>query len=217
MFALALTASDGEVQDVIESIEKFFGAGKTETIAPQQIAQQMAEEQATPDAAPAFATGTLELDKNGLPWDERIHSGNHGKNADGTWRYRRGLDEKLKAKVVAELTKTMGAGLNNPSVALADTTPAPVAATLPPIPGMPSLGVPELPTLAPQVTAYSKFVEFVVANTRSDSNPTGRLTDEYVSKVLQHFGVADGSMQNLAHREDLIPQIEAGIKQALGL
>jgi len=44
-----------------------------------------------------------ELDVNGLPWDKRIHSGKPTKNADGSWKKRRGVDDATFEKVVAEL------------------------------------------------------------------------------------------------------------------
>ena len=44
-----------------------------------------------------------ELDVNGLPWDKRIHSGKPTKNADGSWKKRRGVDDETFEKVVAEL------------------------------------------------------------------------------------------------------------------
>ena len=45
----------------------------------------------------------LGLDKEGLPWDERIHSSNQKTKADGTWRARKGVDDDLKAAVRQEL------------------------------------------------------------------------------------------------------------------
>ena len=44
-----------------------------------------------------------ELDINGLPWDERIHSGNRKKNKDGSWQKRRGVDEEVVKEVASEL------------------------------------------------------------------------------------------------------------------
>jgi len=49
-----------------------------------------------------------ELDKNGLPWDERIHSSAKSKTADGNWKYLRGGDLTLRAKVEAELRAALG-------------------------------------------------------------------------------------------------------------
>ncbi len=43
------------------------------------------------------------LDKNGLPWDERIHSSSRAINADGTWRYRKNVPDETKQSVEAEL------------------------------------------------------------------------------------------------------------------
>lgn len=45
---------------------------------------------------------TVELDKNGIPWDERIHAGTKRKNADGTWSLKKGVDKELAAQIIAE-------------------------------------------------------------------------------------------------------------------
>lgn len=43
-----------------------------------------------------------ELDSAGIRWDERIHSQEKTKNADQTWRKKRGVDPKLVDTVLAE-------------------------------------------------------------------------------------------------------------------
>lgn len=43
-----------------------------------------------------------ELDARGIPWDERIHASTKGINKDGTWRYKRGVQESLINKIEAE-------------------------------------------------------------------------------------------------------------------
>jgi len=59
------------------------------------------------------------LDANNLPWDVRIHSKAQSFNADGTWKYLRGVDrETLVPQVEAELKA---------KYAQADTPPAPPA------------------------------------------------------------------------------------------
>lgn len=45
---------------------------------------------------------TVKLDKNGIPWDERIHAGTKRKNADGTWSLKKGVDKELAAQIIAE-------------------------------------------------------------------------------------------------------------------
>ena len=48
-----------------------------------------------------------DVDKHGLPWDDRIHSGTRVKNADGSWRQRRGVDAELVKTVENELRALM--------------------------------------------------------------------------------------------------------------
>lgn len=64
------------------------------------------------------------VDKNNLPWDERIHAGTKALNADGTWKKRRGVDDATIASVTAELRGTPAP----------TPTPAPVAETPAPTP-----------------------------------------------------------------------------------
>ena len=55
------------------------------------------------------APGTVVTDRNGFPWDNRIHSSNKQTTADGVWRKRRGIDDATVAAVEAELRQVMGA------------------------------------------------------------------------------------------------------------
>lgn len=95
-----------------------------------------------PPAAAVVPAGGVELDTKGLPWDERIHSANKGKNADGSWRSKRGVQEAFKTQVEAELrAKSAGAVVVSvasvPAVVPAPVIPAgftetPAAAVPPP-------------------------------------------------------------------------------------
>lgn len=51
---------------------------------------------------PAVNTA-VSTDARGTPWDARVHSETRKTNADGSWRFRRNLDEAVKAAVMAEL------------------------------------------------------------------------------------------------------------------
>lgn len=98
---------------------------------------------AEPAVSPTVAeTETLpDKDKDGLPWDERIHSSNHKLNADGRWQRRRNVDDAVYEQVKAELLGTVA------SVAQAE----PVAPT-PVMPVQPEVIAPTpLPTEAPTV------------------------------------------------------------------
>ena len=75
-------------------------------------------------SAPAGATSPVVVDKNGLPWDERIHAGTKTQNADGSWRQRRGLDNP---DYVASIENELRAALR--VVPLAPATAAPSAPT----------------------------------------------------------------------------------------
>lgn len=55
------------------------------------------------DSAHFASVDLTDLDKNGLPWDARIHSGAKGKNQDGTWKALRNGDKSIIPAVEAEL------------------------------------------------------------------------------------------------------------------
>lgn len=83
---------------------------KTPATAP--VVEEVKEEEELPDLSQdepkevksdSLVEEQNELDVNGLPWDKRIHSGKPTKNADGSWKKRRGVDDETFEKVVAEL------------------------------------------------------------------------------------------------------------------
>lgn len=112
-------------------------------------------------AAPAF-------DSAGIPWDDRIHAGTKGTNADGTWKRRRNTPdakfnavmEELKARGVAPATIPAPAAPTAVQAAInAATAPGPVVPPAPQYqPGNPPVAaapvsMPAAPatTLAPMV------------------------------------------------------------------
>lgn len=125
----------------------------------------------------------IDLDAEGLPWDERIHSSNHKQSANGVWMKRRGVLPTIDAQVRAELRQTYPAPA--PSLTAAQRTmqaavseglipspPASSGAATVPVPPAPSAAVaptsvpappsaPSIPTpptasaAAPEVTAPS--------------------------------------------------------------
>lgn len=86
--------------------------------------------------------GDTVLDKNGLPWDARIHSSSKNLNKDETWRYVRISKEEdkpafeaLKLQVEAELRERMAAAGNGQADApLTTETQATPTADAPPPP-----------------------------------------------------------------------------------
>jgi hypothetical protein len=93
---------------------------------------------------------TGQIDKDGLPWDERIHSSNKKMTAKGVWVARRGVDEITRATVIQELR-----GGNVPPVpqpALSEQWAhlgSPVPQTIPPV-QIPQYIPPAVPAPIPQ-------------------------------------------------------------------
>lgn len=70
------------------------------------------------------------FDKDGTPWDKRIHSESKAVNADGTWRKRRNLSDVTYASVMAEITQNT-AGQQPaaaPAIPVAQVTASPASA-----------------------------------------------------------------------------------------
>lgn len=219
LIALAFDASQQEIEHAHNIIDRVYGPnGNAGGVDPKYLVG--VEVKATDDTGKTASglqtteasSSNVQLDKDGLPWDERIHSSSKAMTEKGVWRVKRGLDDKLKTKVEAELRATLGA---TPTAATAEATVAAIAEaatpSLPPMPGAPAL---PSPAALPD-PAYTALVQLIAQNTNSAQNPQGRITDDWVKQVLTHYGVAEGSLQNLAHNPALIPQISDYIKQAL--
>lgn len=88
-------------------------------------------------AAPRAENG--ELDKDGLPWDARIHSGSKERNKDNTWRQRRNLAEGVRETVEQELRALMLLS-TRPNVTTGGDDPLDRAAVVPPVPTAGGLG-----------------------------------------------------------------------------
>lgn len=163
--------------------------------------------------APAF-------DKDGLPWDARIHSKSKALTDKGVWRKQRNVPAALLESVTAELKARAGQ-----PVAQAPAAAAPTAAPLAP-PALPNLSAPPLPPapaaapIAPR--AFDLLVSFLAANTQSPTNPNGRLDEAYISNGLKGWGVVgpdgNGSLQSLAHADDTrVKTVHNAFAQVLGL
>lgn len=141
MFAFPI---DATFEDVSAAIALHFGGApiNLSTGAPEQrdpsavfTGTALNKEQFTGTASLSVSTGatvetaqpTIELDVNGLPWDERIHSSAKTKNADGSWRGKKGVAPTTLAAVRAELAQRVKAG---PAVAGTPSTPSPAQVNL---------------------------------------------------------------------------------------
>lgn len=146
------------VYELLEAdLKSVFGGAVSAPVVTQSFADaadEVAEEVAQSIGQETDATT---LDKNGLPWDSRIHSAAKTFNADGTWKYLRGVDrEVLVPQVEAELRGDIATAeeVEAPQANTATVAPqAPVA----PQPGLPPLAGVGLPPLAPQVPVAIDF------------------------------------------------------------
>lgn len=167
---------------IISLLEVIAGAYGKEQRGTLTVVDTVADKQSFADAADEVAeevaqsigqeTDASTLDKNGLPWDSRIHSTAKSFNADGTWKYLRGVDREVlvpqveaelraamgvvaTAEVVEELAETLAPDVTNVAVndspATAAVPQAPVVAAPPVVaqPGLPPIAGAGLPPQAP--------------------------------------------------------------------
>lgn len=143
----------------------------------------------TPPVAPTVEeapASSVELDKRGLPWDARIHSGAKSKLANGNWKLARGVDPVLVTQVEAELYQSRSA-------------PAPAATPIPPAPP------------APMEDAPADFTTLVMR--LSEWQAAGRITKEQIAAAVNEHGIA--SLPLLATRPDLVPQVWSTVLKVL--
>lgn len=180
---------------------------------------------AAPPTAPPAASG--ERDSKGMPWDGRIHASSKAKVADGSWRYKRNVDDAVIAPIEAEIRATLAA----PAVAVGGAAPAfgahpfqqqpeqpapvvapPVAAApvAPPPPAAP-VAVPVAP--ATGITPPDATPAMTYATLMASLPPkivSGELTASQMQEACEQYGVA--SIAALAQRPDLVPFIAAALK-----
>ena len=157
------------------------------------------------------AEPAIELDKNGIPWDERIHAGTKRKNADGTWSLKKGVDKELAAQIIAEYqsapaTTTVPAAPAAPAKPGVPTPPAPPAA--PAKPGVPP-APPKAEDAGPTVKAarlsnvlindmgvdYDLVIAGVLAPRNYDQ--FGSVTIEEAADVLKDLEKWEENLKNL--------------------
>lgn len=122
-------------------------------------------------AAPAVS---VELDKNGLPWDARIHAGSKAKISDGSWRMKKQVDETLVASVEAELRASMA------TPAVVPTPPAAVPAAM--IAADPGIAAPAAAVSYP--TTFEQLMPRISAAVASGKMPPTALPEACSSAGL---------------------------------
>lgn len=77
---------------------------------------------------------TMDFDKEGLPWDERIHSSSHKLTSQGVWARRRNITDEVYNTVKAELLAKWGAAEPIQEVETAVVAPVVQAEVIAPAP-----------------------------------------------------------------------------------
>lgn len=181
----------------------------------------------TVPAAPESPAGGVELDADGLPWDERIHAGTKRKNADGRWTAKRGInDPDFVPRVVAQLRAQMvaggataqsatplappgslGAALGVPQMTLAQLQEATAPAhhvTAAPVDALKALA--SLPAVTGGKPTPTTFADFMTAATVEVQG--GRLTAMAFGEACKPYGGPAG----LASNPSAIPTVWGALK-----
>ena len=180
---------------------------------------------------------SVPLDKEGLPWDSRIHSSSKAFIADGSWKLRRGVDpaeviavkEQLKAlmcvpRFVPPAPVTIGADLaTGPDVTvITPVPPAPKSHYLidqqPVVDetvewGLKSDGIPKSHYLIDQQPLVTVTLTDLIGR-MSNAIVAGKMTQATVSEMCAKHGVSEFML--LSSRPDLLPLIDADMK-AMGV
>lgn len=219
-------------QETIEAIEE---TRRLMGRAPADQAEALLQQEAARVAAasdesdgPVFTTAG-QVDADGIPWDDRIHSSNKARNADNTWRKKRGVDEVTYGRVHAELqaqyadpnraTGTQSNGAASPvtdSAPVASAPPPPatlVAAPPPPVepvgnapvaPSAPTADAPPAPTPAVSAPAAGngRFADFPAFVQAVNTIRTPGIPYLELNTYAQTVGVA-GGFKDMKDRPDL--------------
>lgn len=164
---------------------------------------------------PAPVASPADRDVNGLPWDGRIHASTRVRNADGSWRAKRNVDDALVATVTAELRQNAAApapGVTVTQGPIQDvpTPPAPVDTTgAPPPPAAPTPPPPPpAPTTLSGPQLFARYMERVTA-----AQTGGLVTTADVAAIATGLGLVGTA--GLLQRPDLVPQAEAALDALL--
>lgn len=110
------------VQEGLAAISVLTGAGASVTV-------EEPEEPATPGAVhPVYG---VELDSKGFPWVAEAHAGTKGKNKDGSWKSKKGVDDVTRAAIEQAALAKLQATSSTITVPAAEVVAAPVVAALP--------------------------------------------------------------------------------------
>lgn len=150
---------------------------------------------------------TVELDKNGIPWDERIHAGTKRKNADGSWSLKKGVDKDLAAEVIAAYQESA-----EPVVEQQKQAPTPPGKPAPtkPAPTPPGKPVPQKPEAVGDTTKAARAANTLVNDFKVDY-------DDIVETLLKPLGVGAFGSLTMEQATEVLKGLEAWVKSLTDL
>lgn len=175
-------------------------------------------------SAPAATAGSDMFDSEGFPWDARIHSETRNKNADGSWRIRRGVDKDLVVAVraefknggpnAAELMDTVPAAAPTPPASApafggelpAGAAPLPEAAPAAPTPAAPAAPAPSAPVAPSDDTAWPTAI---LGEPSADKGQV-QLFMEYAMGLIQDGKIQSTDILAIAQTEGLKTLVAVG-------
>lgn len=216
-----MKADAGHASELPDPAKVFGGASNVVPLVPS-LPTPPAAEVATAPAAALAASGPVELDGAGFPWDARIHSGTPTKNANGLWRMRRGVLPNVIQDVEAELRTNYPAPTNAaplvplpPSVPVAPVVPAPPVAPAVPVtlPGVPTPGSPVQAPVVAGVPSGNDAFRLMMDKFSKEMGANGRLNKTVMAPIFATLGVT--GWQEFFKRPELIPNVTAEAERLL--
>lgn len=226
-----LTIKDASTEDVMKVLSSFGGIAiplVVNHVSGNSIKEPLDsyEEKETVEA-PTIQGISGQVDKDGFPWDARIHSGNKEMTGKGVWRKKRGVtdqevtdvENELRGQNQAPQTPVFATGAHNGAAIPSFVQPEPTTAgapiqphqALPVIPVEGPVQAPFSPPPAqpqtliqiPQTEPVPETITFeVLLNKINYAFQQGKVDNQYVIHLQQSLGVT--SITDIAARSDLI-------------
>jgi len=186
---LPMDAKPEQVKFAVAAILTAFNMGEQGSTAAAEPSAGAASPKSAvtpvPHTTPA-AVAKAELDKDGLPWDERIHAGTKTKTQQGVWTRRKGVDASTYNSVMAEQRQQYPAPDSTPPAAPGVSAPSSVLT-------VPAVSMPASPT------PYQQCADGLARN-------TGEGKALPASCVEEQFKASGTSLAALANNQEAAAQ-----------
>lgn len=136
----------------------------------------------------------VELDSRGFPWVAEVHAGTKGKNKDGSWKAKKGVDDATRAAAEQAALAHLKATAAAPVAMVAGgpaAAPAPVAAPVMPAAAAPAMpvGMPGMPGLPVAPAPLSPVSYEMLTEKYGTVAGEGKITAEGMGMIYQTHGI----------------------------